>query len=162
MTFSMQRFTVAFFLLIGTALLTGCSYRAQFILVNESGKPIKVTYQLHKSDNLIAFPMLGISTVKQFQEHNNYDTLPQERITIDAGNLIYGVELKDQEILFLTMVDIRDIDEEPVFKSGLNEISIKSETGSVSYSGDKIFSQFVPSRSGIFLGAPLLYTITYK
>ena len=162
MTFSMQRVTVAFFLLIGTALLAGCSYRAQFILVNESGKSIKVTYQLHNTDNLFVFPMLGISTVKQFQEHNNYDALPQDRITIDTGNLIYRVELKDQEILFLTMVDIRDIDQEPVFKSGLNEISIKSDTGSVSYSGDQIFSQFVPSRSGIFPGAPLLYAITYK
>lgn len=149
-------------IVFSTALLAGCSYRAQFILVNESGKPINVTYQLQNTNNLIVFPMLGISTVKQFQKHNNYDPLPQDRITIDTTNLIYRVELKDQEILFLTMVDIRDINDEPVFKAGLSEISIKGENGSANYSGDQIFSQFVPSWRGIFPSAPMLYTITYK
>jgi len=159
----MRRITfTSLLLLIATGLLAGCSYRAQFILVNESGVAIKVTYQLHKTDKMFPFPMLGISTMQQFQEHNNYDELPRDRVAIDIDNLIYRVELRDREILFLTMADIRDISDEPVFKAGLSEVSIRSDSGSVSYSGDKVFAQFAPSRRAIWPGPPLLYTMTYK
>ena len=158
----MKRVVVAFFVACMTLGLTACSFRAHFILVNKSGKEVRVKYKLHEAHNFIAFPMLGITTIEQLQEHNNYDPLPPNRYTVDTDNLIYNVKLNDREILFLTMVDIRDIDEEPVFKSGLSELSIENESGSVTYVGDMIFPQFVPSGGGIWPGAPLRYTITYK
>ena len=157
----MKRVVVAFFVALMTLGLTACSFRAHFILVNKSGKEIRVRYKLSETQNLIAFPMLGISTVEQLKEHNNYDPLPPDRYTVDKENLIYNVKLNDREILFLTMVDIRDIHEEPVFKSGMSELSIENDSGSSAYSGDTIFPQFVPSGGGIWPGSPLRYTITY-
>ncbi len=158
----MRRISSTFLLVVGTALLAGCAYRAQFILVNDSGRPIIVTYQLKDTDELSPWPMLALSTVKQLEEHNSYDELPSDRYTVDTETLLYRTALNDQEVLFLTKIDLRDIDKEPVFKAGMSEITIKSDIGSISYTGDKVFREFVPSHSGIFPGSPMRYTLIYK
>lgn len=158
----MQKISISVFVIIFVVLLSGCSYRAQFLLINRSGKEITVRYRIHNTEKMMAFPMLGIATLMQFEDDNTYNPLPADRFTVDREKLEYTVGLNDQEVLFLTMADIRDIHDEPVFKSGISELSIKSDSGEVSFSGDKVFSQFEPGRRGLFPADPLLYKITYK
>ena len=107
-------------------------------------------------------PALAVSTVEQLEKYNTYDTLPPERLTANPEKKEYTVILNDQEVLFLTKIEIFDISEEPVFKSGISKLSVQSETGSVSYSGDQVFQQFVPATRPLLVRAPTLYTLTYK
>lgn len=159
----MKRLILGLLLLCYLAVLTGCSFWADFVLVNNSGETLKVRYKLHETEAMpLVFPMLSVATIEQFEESNTFNRLPNDRFEVDAEKRSYSVTLNDQEVLFLTRTDIRDIDDEPVFKSGMSELSIESQTGLVSFSGDQVFPQFVPQRKALFPTVPTLYTITFK
>ncbi len=144
-------------------LLSGCSLKADFIFINKSGKTLTVKYELHESENIpFISPKLAVSTIEQLEKYNTYDSLPPDRFTADPEKKVYSVVLNDQEVLFLTKIDIYDISKEPVFKSGISKLSVQSETGSVSYSGDQVFQQFVSTGGALLVREPTLYTLTYK
>lgn len=147
----------------GAAILTGCSYSARFVLVNESREDVSVNYCLQQTEVLLPIPIVRVGTIDQLKQGAQELEATRERFTIVEEPLSYGVTVKPGEVLYMTSVDIRDIKDEPVLKAGVSKLVIKNASGSASYEGDQVFPQFVPGRPSWFFGdAYLLYTITYK
>lgn len=160
----MHRIVLVLFLVFGTITLSGCSFFADFVLINESERVLTVKYYLQKTESIPFLIVKGrLATIAQHEaNYREYNAFPDERITISADSRSATVTLNPGEVLFLVSLDIRDISDEPVFKSSIRKLSIESEAGALTYEGDQIFRQFVPSHSGWFPSAPMLYTLTFK
>lgn len=151
-------------ILVSTLALSGCSYFAEFVLVNKSSKALVIEYFMKPTDAIV-FPHVKARLASLHQHEANwreFNAFPEERLWVSANRQSARVKLLPEEVLFLASHDIRDVANEPIFKSGIAKLSISSDSGSLTYEGDQVFKQFVPSQSGFFPSAPALYTITIQ
>jgi hypothetical protein len=149
-------------ILVSTLVLSGCSYFANFVLVNRSSNAIVVEYYMRPTD-VIRYPEVKARLASLHQHEANpreFNAFPDERLWVSGDRLAARVKLLPDEVLFLAEHEISKIHNEPVLKSGIVKLSIFRESGSSTFEGDQVFSQFVPGRSGIFPQAPGIYTLT--
>lgn len=151
-------------MIFGAILLSGCSYHADFVLVNASEKVLIVQYSVQTTKAIPFVQVKGRLASREQHEANDreFNAFPEDRISISPNRKSARVQLNPGEVLFLTELDIRDIADEPLLKSGIRHISIRSDSGSLTYEGDRVFRQFEPSRSRFWPGSPLLYTLTFN
>lgn len=157
----MRRILLTGIILAAALLLSGCSYSADFVIVNKTGMILEVQYRTVKE---------GISTiraqVKTLEEFKNADgswhDLPADRLSIDDNVRSADIRLNPGEALLLVSQDIRDIKDEPKLKSSIESLTIKNEKGSVTYEGDQVFGKFEPGRYAWFPSSYTLYTLTYQ
>ena len=150
-------------ILAATVLIAGCSYRADFVLVNDTEEVLTVQFFVEKT-TLFRFPVTngGLATIEQHEaDFRDYDPIPEDRVSISSDRRFATVLLMPKEVLLLVSRDIRDISDEPVLKSGISRLSIRSSRGVVKFEGDQIFKQFEPSKWAWFPDSPLLYTLRY-
>ena len=160
----LTRFLMVSAILVGTLALSGCSYFAEFVLVNKSSKTLVVEYFM-KTTDAIVFPHVKARLASLHQHEANwreFNAFPEERLWVSANRQSARVTLLPDEVLFLASHDIREVANEPVLKSGIAKLSISSDSGSSTYEGDQVFKQFVPSQAGFFPSEPALYTITIQ
>lgn len=145
-----------------TLILSGCSYFADFVLINKSTNSVVIEYFMKPTD-AIRHPRVKARLASLHQHQTNpreFNAFPEERLWVSDNGLSARVKLLPDEVLFLAAHDIRNIADEPVLKSGIAKLSILSGSGSATFEGDQVFKQFVPGRRGIFPSAPGIYTLT--
>jgi hypothetical protein len=145
-------------------LTTGCSYFAEFVIVNSSEKLLTVKYHVQPTETYVTIAVKAkIMTVEEFGDSTRvWREVPEHRITISPDFRSAKVILNPGEILLLVSNDIRDIKNEPLYKSGIRSLSVESSSGTIKYEGDQVFRQFVPSRTAWFPNAATLYTLSYS
>lgn len=160
----MQRIILLAVIISTTVVLQGCSYHAHFVIINESARVLTVKYVLQPTE-AIPYPTVKgrLANIEKFKANDrDFEAFPEDRISVGSDRRSATVKLNPGEVLLLVTHDIRDIEEEPVYKSGIGKLSIDAGSGSQSFEGDQVFQQFKPGRWAWFPGAYLLYTFTYK
>lgn len=147
-----------------TLMTTACSFFASFVLVNESEESVTVRYYAQRTE-AIPFPSLRceVTTVQRFEaDKQDFDNCLDGTYEFSEDHRSARVRLESGHVLRMVSLDVRDISDEPVFKTGMRMIFIEGQLGSVSYEGDQVYEQFAPGPKAWFPNAPGLYTLTYK
>lgn len=145
-----------------TIPLSGCSYYADFLLVNKTDTVLRVQWRLSAQDMYTV--TAKVKTLQEFEndENTSWQDLPSERVVIGENFRSASVQLNPGEILLLVSKNIRDIKDEPKLKSSMKSLTIENENGSTRYEGDQIFEKFRPGRYAWFPSSYTLYTLTYQ
>jgi hypothetical protein len=149
------------FVLCGVALtLSGCSYKTNFVIVNESGQLIEVRYQVkdHPGPFYPPVPPASMSAGDlSSKANNNWSELPASRLQIDEAQRTVTVLVKPNEALLVaSMHNYFGHDNEwDAREFPIQEINVLGSKGKMSVVGDQTRRSF--SKVSI-----ALYTLTYK
>ena len=157
----MRRIILTGIILAAALLLSGCSYSADFVIVNKTGMVLDIQYRT--ANEGIYTVRLQVKTLEEFEKADgSWHSFPTDRLSTGENFSSGDVRLNPGEALLLLSKDIRDIKDEPKFKSSIESLTIKNDNGSVRYEGEQIFGQFEPGRYAWFPSSYTLYTLTYQ
>jgi hypothetical protein len=156
----LRRCLVLLTVLVLPAILAGCSYRTDFVVVNESASPIEVRYQVKNYPGSFASVVAPASiSASELSPKGNQEwtRLTSTRIRLDEPNRTVIVQLNPQEALLVTTMhnygghdDAGDAQEFPI-----QEINISGAHGEMKLAGEQARTSFAQiSRA--------LYTLTYE
>lgn len=138
------RFALVSIVLAATLILSGCSYFAEFIVVNNSGNEVVVYFEFGKpGEQIPGYPQAMYKLVSEVGDRDvSWSEFPDR---VEWGSTCCSVRsrLASGEALLLTRVDVRDVRSHEL-ASGLKTLSIDRDDGSVTYSGSDVFRSFTP------------------
>lgn len=147
-------------LLLFGAGLSGCSYATDFVVVNDSGAPVEVRYQIKTYPGSFSPPVAPASmSASELTSKGNqqWTRLTASRFQLDEANRTVIVQLSPQEALLVTTMhhyaghdDPGDAQEFPI-----QQISVSGLHGETKFAGEQ-------SRRSFTEISPALYTLTYK
>ena len=145
-------------------ILSGCSFVADFVVINESEDFIEIVYETkNKPDYKSIKPYL--LDLKDFNNNKKeWREFPQDRYKIDNEKAIVEVKLAPNEVLRFESVDASRIQEKPYEELNTNRIKISGKNGVINLEGNQVFDQSKPKTSGWVLFGPSVgtYAIYYK
>ena len=156
-----MRYTYLVLLLLGGSMLTGCSFSVDFVVVNESDRPIEVRYRIRGNSSEPLSKTTKPATLPSAQLHSReWRELPSEQFAIDSVNRTVTVQVKPGEAL--RIANVRDYGADSgVTDFIIMEIQIVGTSGGVSLQGDQVYKSFV-AESTAFFGPPTLRVLTFK
>ena len=136
-----------------TAILSGCSYSADVVIVNNSDHFIQIRYEAKKTDYWSLTPFF-VPLAEFSISRTDWRVLSVERYKIDKEKGIVEVSLAPREALRIDAVNAgraqQNLDEELNLKS----LKITAEKGSMTLEGNQIYRQFKPEHKGWVLFGP--------
>jgi len=147
-------------LLLFAAGLSGCSYLTDFVVVNDSGAPVEVRYQIKNYPGTFSPPVAPASmSASELKSKGNqqWTTITSSRFQLDEANRTVIVQLSPQEALLVTRMhnyaghdNPADAQEFPI-----QQISLSGVHGETKFVGEQARRSFTEISSA-------LYTLTYK
>ncbi|HEX7998547.1 MAG TPA: hypothetical protein VF528_09165 [Pyrinomonadaceae bacterium] len=141
-------------------LLSACSYTSNFVVVNESGQPIKVQYKIKNSPSE---PLQLVGAPAKTAEANLRNADKQWRVLesgeyeLDREARTITIDVMPHEalrVLYITNYGGHD-DASDAGKFEIDEIILKGAHGEAQYQGEQIRRQFTEATE-------TLYLLTYK
>ncbi len=159
----MRRYAFTFLLLILAALSSACSFSTDYAIINDSGRPIEVTYRIAEAgiDPLVETRKPAIVTASRLSSREWQELSPTQYV-FDGERRTVTVNLPPGQAL-----RINQGGEWTESYSGerfiIQELDIKGANGEVILKGDRVYQAFtvVPKRFFQF-GPPTMLTFTYK
>ncbi|HEX8638955.1 MAG TPA: hypothetical protein VF692_12880 [Pyrinomonadaceae bacterium] len=143
-----------------TLILSGCSFRADFVVINNSQDFIDVSYEINDS-----MPP-KFANIEAFDNSNGTEwrELPQDRYKIDDQKRMVEVKLASNEALRIESVDAARIKTNPYSELSIQTLKITGKYGSVELKGNQVFENFEPKtlRWALFGPDTGAYVIYYK
>jgi hypothetical protein len=147
-----------------TVFLSACSFSADFVIVNNSGAFVEVSYETkHKPTYKSIKPYLV--SLENFNSGNKeWREVPEDRLKIDNEKPIVEVKVAPNEVLRFESVDAGRIKSDPYDELNTNRLTITGKNGSIILEGNQVFEQLEPQSSRWILFGPDTgtYAIHYK
>ena len=144
-----------------TLTLTACSYSTEFVVVNESDRPIEVRYKAKRFPNeppdFTARPAKMLASQLGNHDRQQWKNLTPDQYQVDRENRTVTVNVMPREALWVTNMFHYFGDDDPndVANWPIEEISIMGAGGGMTFTGDK-------SRQSFSYVSRVLYSLTYK
>jgi hypothetical protein len=149
-------FTLAVF--ASVLLLSACSYTSNFVVLNESGKPIRVRYKLKTSAyepfQLIAEPA-RVSESNLRNRDREWQVLKSSEYHLDRESRTITVDLPPHEalrVLYITNYRGHD-DASGADRFEIDEIVISGASGEVAIQGDQTRKKFAEESESLYVWA---------
>ena len=158
--FNMKKILLLCLILCLTFILSGCSFFADFVVINNSVDFIDVKYEINGS----VPPKFAKS--KDFNNSNGTEwrEFSQDRYKIDEQKSIVEVKLAPNEALRVKSVDASRIKTNPYGELSIKTLKIVGKHGSIELNGTQVFESFEPKtlRWTLFGPDTGAYVIYYK
>lgn len=156
-----MRRLVIILLLVSALLLTACTYGTDFVVVNESVKPINVRYKLKIAPPDRPFYFVG-NPAKVLASHlsdrrKEWHELSTGDYQLDQGTRTVTIQLSPREALRIALVIDYEFYNETQRSEQfyVEEITIAGEDGEIRFMGEQVRKAFVKDSGN-------LYALRYK
>jgi hypothetical protein len=146
-----------------TLILFGCSYFAEFVVINNSANEVVVYFEFGRpGERIPGFPQAMYKSVSDVSDQDARWSEFPDRVEWGSTCCSVKARLLPGEALLLTRVDIREVRGHQ-FGSGIKNLTIFRADGSVTYSGADVFRSFTPENySWFWPSAYLRYKIDLR
>src|SRR5262245_44202989 len=154
------RFLIVFVVVGLAVVLSGCSVKSDFVIVNESANPIEVRYKVKDHPGPF-YPLIPPSSMRatdlSSKGNNDWSTLPPSGVQLDETQRTVTVTVKPHEALLITSITnyFSHDNELDAQRFAIEEINVSGSHGELTLVGDQARRSF--SKMSV-----ALYTFTYK
>lgn len=147
-------------ILCWTLILSGCSFYADFVVINKSEDFVQVIYEATES----LTPKYA--NLKEFDNSNGtqWREMSQDRYKIDNEKRIIEVNLAPNEVLLVRSVDASWVKTNPYEALRMKTLKVIGKEDSIELEGNQVFERFEPQKLRWVLFGPDIgaYVIDYK
>lgn len=158
--FNTKKILLLCLVVCSTLILSGCSFSADFVVINNSADFIDVKYEINES----LPPKFAKSEEFNNSNGTEWRELSQDRYKIDEQKRIVEVKLAPNEALRVESVDAYGIKTNPYGELSIKTLKIAGKNGSIELNGNQVFEHFEPKtlRWALFGPDTGAYVIYYK
>jgi hypothetical protein len=156
----MKKLFLLSLIIYSSLILSGCSFYADFVVMNNSKDVIQISYETSAS----LPPKFAKSEEFNNSNGTEWRELPQDRYKIDDEKRIVEVSLAPDEVLRIKSVDASRIKANPYSELNMKTLKIVGKNGSIELKDNQVFEHFEPKTLRWVLFGPDTgaYVLYYK
>jgi len=141
-------------LLLGTSLLTACSFFTDFIVINDSQQPIELTYRF-KFAGMITNPATAPRSQVSTRRPEHWQELSADRYDVDRVSRTVKLRLMPAEALRVESLSNYSSHDGHAGALSIDELTVRGTNGEIVLRGDQVRLNFIKQGTQVF-------TLTYK
>ena len=159
-----MRFILLILLLLCASVLTACSFSTEFVVVNDSGRPILLRYKFGGAgDDAPAGSEIPATLAAPQIRSGEWRRLSAEQYAFDAGSGVVTVSLKQDEALRISVGSNGERGECVGIGESINEVNIQGAAGEIMLKGDQVHKGFGAEPKPFYsLSKNTICTLRYK
>jgi len=136
-----------------TAVMAGCSFFADVVIVNNSDDFLQISYQTKTPDDGGLTPRF-VSLSEFSVNRTEWRELSEERYKVDKERGTVEVKLAPNEALKIEHIDASRAQQNLNEEINIKSLKIASEKGTIILEGNQVYPQFKPEHEGWVLFGP--------
>ena len=160
----LERLFLVILIACSILILSGCSFVADFVVVNNSGDFIEISYETKNKPGYKSITPYLVNLNDFNNNKKEWREIPQDQYKIDSEKPTVEIKLAPNEVLRFESVDASRIQLNPYEELNTKRIKISGKNGSITLEGNQVFEQLKPQTSRWILFGPETgtYAIFYK